>query len=77
MSKAFKQNLFLFYPRFGETSAHIARECAESFHVALGLVKHSPYKAPMDRRIRQLTEAGLIRKWTRDYMDRAGHLSAE
>ena len=63
--------------RYGSTSAHIARECPESFHVALGLVRRSPYKAAFDRQIRRLSEGGFVIKWTRDHMERAGRLTKE
>jgi len=44
---------------FGETEAHIARECPEIFHVALGMAKYSPFKRFFDERIQWLVESGI------------------
>ena len=59
----------------GETSAHIAQECPQFYYVALGLNKNSIYKSIFDQRIQTFKESGLIGKWTKDVLSKAGKIS--
>lgn len=60
--------------RIGETDAHIARECPQFYFIAIGLNKDSIFKPVFDQRIQQFREAGLILKWTKAAMERAGQV---
>lgn len=62
--------------RLGETSAHIVPECPQFFFIGIGFIKDSIYKVVFDDKIQRFQEAGLIGKWTRDGLERAGKLAA-
>ncbi len=66
-----------YFSRYGETSAHVVRECARSSHVAVGLAKDSPYLPAVNAAIARLSEGGMVIKWTRDHMEQAGRLSTQ
>ena len=44
----------------------MTKECFSTLPIAIGLQKNSPYKVPIDYRMQQLKEAGIISKIIKD-----------
>lgn len=60
-----------FTNEFGETSMHMTRECFNSYQVAFSVPINSKIKPTLDRKIIQLTEAGLMNYYFKQEMDKA------
>ena len=54
----------------GLTTIHLMSECFEPFHIAWPVEKDSPFKPSLDKVIRALFEAGFIKKWNNDGIQR-------
>lgn len=52
----------------GERNLHIMHDCVIHMPISIGLQKNSPLKTHMDRFLRCIVEAGLIKKWLKDVM---------
>lgn len=52
----------------GERNLHIMHDCVIHMPISIGLQKNSPLKPQMDRFLRRIVEAGLIKKWLKDVM---------
>lgn len=52
----------------GERNLHIMHDCVIHMPVSIGLQKNSPLKPHMDRFLRHIIEAGLVKKWLKDVM---------
>ncbi|KDR18055.1 glutamate receptor 1 isoform X2 [Zootermopsis nevadensis] len=52
----------------GNRNLHIMHDCVIHMPVSIGLQKNSPLKPHMDRFLRRIVEAGLIKKWLKDVM---------
>jgi len=52
----------------GERNLHIMHDCVIHMPVSIGLQKNSPLKPHMDRFLRHIVEAGLVKKWLKDAM---------
>ena len=50
---------------------HVTEGCFNIFNVAFAVPKNSKYKAPFDRKINQILEAGLPKKYIEYEMDKA------
>lgn len=59
-----------FTNKVGRTSVHIMSDCYLTFHVAFLVAKNSKYTEIFNRRIQQLTEAGLIELYNKQEMDK-------
>ncbi|CAH0554747.1 unnamed protein product [Brassicogethes aeneus] len=53
-----------------DRSLHIMNYCIINMPVSIGLQKNSPIKPRVDKLIRRVLEAGLIKKWLDDVMQR-------
>ncbi|TRY75588.1 hypothetical protein TCAL_00528, partial [Tigriopus californicus] len=60
--------------KLGQTNVFILDECFLSLPIALGLKKRSPIKPMLDFKLKQLSEAGLLRKWIQDEISSFGKL---
>ncbi|KAJ4439579.1 hypothetical protein ANN_07706, partial [Periplaneta americana] len=52
----------------GERNLHIMHDCVIHMPISIGLQKNSPLKPHMDRFLRRIIEAGLVKKWLKDVM---------
>lgn len=52
----------------GERNLHIMHDCVIHMPISIGLQKNSPLKPQIDRFLRRIVEAGLVKKWLRDVM---------
>lgn len=52
----------------GERNLHVMHDCVIHMPVSIGLQKNSPLKPHMDRFLRHIVEAGLVKKWLKDVM---------
>lgn len=52
----------------GDRNVHIMKDCVINMPISIGLQKNSPIKPRIDKYIRKVLEAGLIRKWLDDVM---------
>jgi hypothetical protein len=52
----------------GERNLHIMLDCVIHMPISIGLQKNSPLKPHMDRFLRRIVEAGLVKKWLKDVM---------
>ncbi|KAK9873344.1 hypothetical protein WA026_022149 [Henosepilachna vigintioctopunctata] len=51
-----------------DRSLHIMGDCVINMPISIGLQKNSPIKPKLDKHIRRVLEAGLIKKWLDDTM---------
>ena len=56
--------------RFGETTMHIAKECINFYNVAFSVPYNSKYKDVFNKKIGQILEAGLTRKYLEIELDK-------
>lgn len=49
---------------------HVMKDCVINMPISIGLQKNSPIKQRFDKYIRRIFEAGLIKKWISDIMQR-------
>ena len=59
--------------RFGVRTMHITKECFLPFNVAFALQKNSLYTNSFNKKMNQLVEGGLIRKWTNDEFNKIAY----
>lgn len=52
----------------GDFTLHIMSNCIINMPISLGLQKNSPIKPAVDRFLRRVIEAGLVKKWLNDVM---------
>eukprot|EP00102_Acyrthosiphon_pisum_P022440 XP_016659650.1 PREDICTED: glutamate receptor ionotropic, delta-2 [Acyrthosiphon pisum] len=52
----------------GDFTLHIMSKCIINMPISLGLQKNSPLKPAVDRFLRRVIEAGLVKKWLNDVM---------
>ncbi|VVC30582.1 Ionotropic glutamate receptor, L-glutamate and glycine-binding domain,Ionotropic glutamate receptor [Cinara cedri] len=52
----------------GDFTLYIMPNCIINMPISLGLQKNSPIKSVIDRFLRRVTEAGLVKKWLNDVM---------
>lgn len=52
----------------GDFTLHIMSNCIINMPISLGLQKNSPLKPAVDRFLRRVIEAGLVKKWLNDVM---------
>ncbi len=53
----------------------IMGDCFKPTPIAIGLRKRNPLKPFMDKKITQLREAGLVKKWMSDALEKGGQLT--
>ena len=58
--------------RFGESSMHIMDECVLEFKIAFAITKNSIYKKEFNKKMLQLIESGLTKKYLIDEKDKIG-----
>lgn len=51
-----------------DRNLHIMKDCVINMPISLGLQKNSPLKPRVDRFLRMIIEAGLVKKWLNDAM---------
>lgn len=52
----------------GDFTLHIMSNCIINMPISLGLQKNSPIKPAVDKFLRRVIEAGLVKKWLHDVM---------
>lgn len=52
----------------GDFTLHIMSSCIINMPISLGLQKNSPIKPAVDKFLRRVIEAGLVKKWLNDVM---------
>ncbi len=50
---------------------HMTKECFNVYNVAFSVPINSKYKPPFDRKVMQIIEAGLVKKYFQTEMDKA------
>ncbi|XP_025207668.1 glutamate receptor ionotropic, delta-2 [Melanaphis sacchari] len=71
--KTYEQNVQLINGTLNDTkngdfTLHIMSSCIINMPISLGLQKNSPLKPAVDRFLRRVIEAGLVKKWLNDVM---------
>ncbi|KAK4875403.1 hypothetical protein RN001_011825 [Aquatica leii] len=57
----------------GDHNLHIMSDCLIHMPISIGLQKNSPIKTKVDKFVRRVLEAGLIKKWLDDVMQSANN----